>query len=141
MDDKEKNDVSLPSLSVNVNMEPRNNLSLVKTDELVGYCNEALEDIRDDRQEIDEVLRSFLEMVMNEGDATSASKEAVVNLLKLKSDTVDKKTKIIDILMKSHLAGPRSLAAHQYNYIEDGSRKRNLLKSIHEEGDNKDARK
>jgi hypothetical protein len=135
--------VALPNLNVNVNVPAEmKKEELVKSDQLVGYVNEALQDIQDDRKEIDEVLKSFLEMVMNEGDATTSSKEAVVNLLKLKSESVDKKTRIIDLLMRAYLKERDTYKtyfnAHQHNEfkIEDNSRRRQLLKAIHNEVEN-----
>ena len=134
--------IQLPQLNLNVNLPAEQKKEeLVKAEQLVGFYNEILDDIRDDRKEIDEVLKSFLEMVMNEGDATTSSKEAVVNLLKMKAEQADKKTKVVDLLMRAHMKEkdtfPRYLAAHQHNEFKiDNSRKGRLLKAIASEGDN-----
>ena len=73
-------------------------------------------------------------MVMNEGDASSASKEAIVNLLKIKSDTSDKMAKIADLRtrmkMKERDTFPRYLAAQQNNKIIIEGSKREMIKSI-----------
>lgn len=135
-------DLQIPQLNLNVNLPAEQKKEdLVKAEQLVGYYNEILDDIRDDRKEIDEVLKSFLEMVMNEGDATTLSKEAVVNLLKMKAEQADKKTKVVDLLMRAFLKEkdtfPRYLAAHQHNEFKiDSGRKGKLLKAIASEGDN-----
>lgn len=133
---------ALPSMNVNlVPAEPQKEGELAKAEQIISYYNEILDDIRDDRKEIDEVFRSFLEMVMNEGDATTSSKEALVNLLKLKSEAADKKTRVVDLLMRAFLKEkdtfPKYLAAHQHNEIkiEDSSRKRQLIKSLQKEVD------
>jgi hypothetical protein len=73
-------------------------------------------------------------MVMNDGDASSASKEAIVNLLKIKSDISDKKAKIADletrIKLKEKDTFPRYLAAHQQNNVVIEGSKREMIKSI-----------
>jgi hypothetical protein len=133
--------LSMPNLSLNVSMPDGQN-ELVKPEQLTGLYTEILEDIRDDRKEIDEVLKNFLDMILNEGDSTTSSKEAAVNLLKIKTETSDKKAKIMDLLMRAFLKErdtfPRYLAAHQHNEIkiEDNSKKRQLLKSIQKEVEN-----
>lgn len=134
--------MALPNLNVNLAVPEKEN-ELVKPEQITGLSNEVLDDIRDDRKEIDEVLKNFLEMVVNEGDATTSSKEALVNLLKLKSETADKKAKIMDLLLRAYLKEkdngfPRYLAAHQHNQIniEDNSSKRQLLKTIQKEEKN-----
>jgi hypothetical protein len=140
---EKKEEVSLPSLNVSVNLpaEQKEKAELVKPEQILGYCDEIFDDIREDRREIDEICKSFLDMVMNEGDATTSSKEALVNLLKLKSDTADKKTKVFDLMMRAFLKEkdtfPRYLAAHQHNEIKitDSSDKRKLLKSFEEKND------
>lgn len=138
--EKNKSDnqpVTLPNMNVNLALpEQAKDTEIVKSDQLIPLYNEILHDIRDDRTEIDEVLRTFLDMVTNEGDATTSSKEAVVNLLKLKSETADKKTRVMDLLLRAFLKEkdngfPRYLAAKQENTINiEGSNKRKLLKSI-----------
>jgi len=75
-------------------------------------------------------------MVINEGDATSASKEALVNLVKIKSETADKMTKIADLMtrikLKERDTFPRYLAAQQKNTIQisSSSSDRDLIKKI-----------
>jgi len=137
---KIEDEMQLPQLNMNVNIPEQKKEEIVKSEQLIGYYNEILDDIREDRKEIDEVLKSFLEMVMNEGDATTSSKEALVNLLKMKTDQADKKTRIVDLLMRAFLKDkdtfPKYLGAKQENFfnISDGSRKGRLLKAIAAEG-------
>jgi len=52
---------------------------------------------------VDELLGKFCDMVINDGDASNASKEALVNLVKLKTDTADKMTKIADLMTRIKL--------------------------------------
>jgi hypothetical protein len=73
-------------------------------------------------------------MVMNDGESSSASKEAIVNLLKIKSETNDKMAKVADLMTRIKLKEkdtfPRYLAAQQQNHITIESGKRDVLKSI-----------
>ena len=79
-------------------------------------------------------MSTFLEMVINDGDASSASKEAIVNLIKIKSDTSDKMSKVADLMTRIKLKEkdtfPRYLSAQQNNKVVIEGSKRDLLKSI-----------
>ena len=101
--------------------------NLIEDEKILGLYDEVLDRIREDRKEIDNYLVQFGEMVINGGDATTSSKEAVVNLLKLKSDTADKMTKIADlwtrVKMKETNTFPKYLAAHQNNTINIDAKK------------------
>lgn len=103
-------------------------VSLTKDDEciipdnqLLGLYDEILTNCRSDRQQTDEILTDFHNMVMNDGESSPAAKEAVVNLLKIKTDISDKMTKIADlqtrIKLKEKDTFPRYLAAQQNNKI------------------------
>jgi hypothetical protein len=80
-------------------------------------------------------------MVLNDGDASSASKEAIVNLLKIKSDTSDKMTKVADLMTRIKLKDkdtfPRYLAAQQNNKVIIEGSKREMIKSINKMTANK----
>lgn len=107
---------------------------IVKDDTLMDLYGEILTNCRDDRTKVDEILGTFLEMVINDGDASSASKEAIVNLVKIKSDTADKMSKVADLMTRIKLKDkdtfPRYLAAQQNNKVVIEGSKRDLLKSI-----------
>ena len=133
--------LALPSINVNVPTEAKET-ELVKPEQIVSFYNEIMNDIRTDRQEIDEVLKHFEDMVINSGDAQTSTKEALVNLMKLKSDTADKKTKVVDLLLRAYHKTdnfPRYLAAHQENTINIDGAKRKMLKTIINEAE-KDAK-
>lgn len=108
--------------------------AIVQDEDLLGLYNEILENCRKDRANVDDVLVNFIEMVMNEGDASSASKEAIVNLLKIKSETADKMAKVADLMtrvkLKERDTFPRYLAAQQNNKVVIEGSKREMLKSI-----------
>lgn len=151
--DEAKDDLSIagelmPSMNVSsLNIqEPDSGLSNIVSDEqLVDVYQEVLENIRQDRKQTDEFINNFADLVINEGDSTSASKEALVNLLKLKHDTSDKMAKIADLMTRIKLKDkdtfPKYLAANQNNTINinSGNNKRQFLESLNkkkEEGEN-----
>lgn len=124
----------LPTMTVSKDMIPEKEECIVKDEELTGLYDEILENCRNDRQKVDEILANFLDMVMNDGDASSASKEAIVNLVKIRSDTADKMSKIADlktrIKLKDKDTFPRYLAAQQNNKVVIEGDHRSLIKSI-----------
>ena len=123
----------VPSMSVN-DVLPEPEEQIVQNEDLLGLYQEILENCRKDRENADDILVNFVDMVMNEGDASSASKEAIVNLLKIKSDTADKMSKVADLMtrikLKERDTFPRYLAAQQNNKVVIEGSKREMIKSI-----------
>lgn len=125
----------IPTMNVNLPDVVQEKENLIGDETLLGIYDEILTDLRDQTKEIDGILANFIEMVINEGDSTQSSKEALVNLLKIKSDIPDKKTKIADLMTRIKLKDkdtfPKYLAANQNNTINIGdSSKRSLLQAI-----------
>ena len=125
----------LPTMNVGKNMiETEEKECIVSDEQVIDLYDEILENCRKDRESADVVLANFIDMVMNEGDASSASKEAIVNLLKIKSDTSDKMSKIADLMtrikLKERDTFPRYLAAQQNNKIIIEGSKREMIKTI-----------
>ena len=125
----------LPTMNVGKNMiETEEKECIVGDEQVIDLYDEILENCRKDRESADVVLANFIDMVMNEGDASSASKEAIVNLLKIKSDTSDKMSKIADLMtrikLKERDTFPRYLAAQQNNKIIIEGSKREMIKTI-----------
>ena len=129
-------EILLPSMNVGKELTAINNEKecIIGDSTLVGLYDEILSNCLDDRTKVDEVLSTFLEMVINDGDASSASKEAIVNLIKIKSDTSDKMSKVADLMTRIKLKEkdtfPRYLSAQQNNKVVIEGSKRDLLKSI-----------
>jgi hypothetical protein len=109
---------------------------LISDDALLGVYAEIMGDLRNDRKELEEYISTFANMVLNDGDATTSSKEALVNLVKIKSDIPDKMSRVADLMtrikLKERDTFPRYLAAHQNNTINigEGGSKRALLEAI-----------
>lgn len=136
----------MPSMNLNLPATKEEGESNLITDEsLLGIYGEIMTAIKADRDEVDHVLGNFVDMVLNGGDATSSSKEALVNLLKLKVDQSDKMTKVADLMtrlkLKERDTFPRYLAAKQENHvtITAPQSKRALLEAIAKQGKRKDA--
>lgn len=111
---------------------------IVEDEVLLDVYDEILDNCRKDRDSIDEVLNNFIDMVFNEGDSTSATKEGIVNLMKAKSDISDKMSKVADLMtrlkLKSRDTFPKYLAAHQHNNVKiETSHKRELIQRIESE--------
>lgn len=141
MESNKKEETQIPSVNLNINLPQETGKSeIVEAEQIVGLCNEVLDDIRSDSSEIHEAYGNFAEMVFNSGDATAASKEALVNLLKLKSDIADKKTRVMEMMLRAYLKDGRpNLTANQHNEIriEDNS-KRDLLQNLEKKSKEKE---
>lgn len=142
MPDKNSN-LPVPTLNMNVGV-PESKKELVAPEKLLNYFDTIFADIEESSKITKEVLDNFMEMIMNKGDASSSSKEALVNLLRLYSETSDKKTKVVDLMMRAYLKEsntfPKYLAAHQHNEFKissDTSEQRKIIKSIQAEKDQK----
>lgn len=104
---------------------------LIGDEYLLGLYREILEDIRVDRIEVDGLLSNFTDMVFNGGDVSSSSKEAVVNLAKIKSDILDKKTKMADLLTSLKIKEKNNSKAltNQTNHIHITDR-RSIIEAL-----------
>lgn len=109
----------VPQVALNINLPPgETNIQLVQPEQIVSLVQTVMENIEGEKNEIQEAYVNFADMVFNSGDATSASKEALVNLLKLKSDLIDKKARMLEMMMKVYKTeGPKTVTAHQHNDI------------------------
>lgn len=136
MEDDKELEKLLPQMNVNLPApEEQQENNLVSNDMWLGICGEILNYLREERQEIDEAKNNFGEMIFNDGDSTSASKEAFTKLIELKSGISEKMTKVLDLATRVKLKEkdtfPRYLAAHQNNTIQIGdTNKREFLKQI-----------
>lgn len=135
--DPETEAMAMPALNVGPPAVPeRQPLAHASPDSLGRMCEEVMADIRADGVQVDDVLKNFLDMVMNEGDSSGSTKEAVVNLIKTKSDLADKKIKVMDLMMRAYLKEtntfPKYLSATQNNKITVQGDIRGLVADIKE---------
>lgn len=105
--------------------------NIVEDEYLINLYKEILEDIRVDRIEVDGLLSNFTDMVFNGGDVSGSSKEAVVNLAKIKTDILDKKTKIADLLtsLKIKEKNNSKASTNQTNHIHITDR-RSIIEAV-----------
>lgn len=75
-----------------------------------------LENIKNDSENLDTVINYFHEVVVDNGDASNSSKEALVNLIKIKTDLNDQMTKIYSEMLKTKNKSVK-INASQKNYI------------------------
>jgi len=137
----------IPQMNVSVS-EPQANentaSNIVSDEELVGIYSEIMGCIREDRQQVAGFIDTMAEMVINEGDATSSSKEALVNLVKIKSDMTDKMSKVADLMTRIKLKDkdtfPKYLAANQNNTINinEGTSRRAIIEAVNKAKNKKD---
>lgn len=122
--------------AMNVAALPPQQEDLISNDAMLGIYAEILDQIKNDRTEINGCIAKFSNFVFNDGDATTASKEALVNLIKLKAEAADKMSRVADLMtrvkLKERDTFPRYLSAKQENTIHIGSNstKRALLQAI-----------
>lgn len=128
----------IPKMNVAIPESKPEPPALIPDEQYLGVLNELLDNVREDRKQVSEYIDNFADMVFNEGDATSASKETLVNMVKIKSDLQDKMLKALDLMgrMKSKntyaYSGPH-LNAMQQNNINIGSEeinRRELIRTI-----------
>jgi hypothetical protein len=138
MDENKELEHLIPQMNVSVpaNRPQEEEKALIPDEIWLGWCNEVMNNLRQERQEVDEVKQSLVEMVINEGDSTSASKEAMTKMFEIKAGISEKMTKVLDLAtrvkLKERDTFPRYLAAHQNNTINlgDSAAKRELIKQI-----------
>ena len=97
----------IPSLHVTAPVEGeefRNDVNnLVSDESLINLYGEIMQNIREDRDEVSYLLTTFTDMVINDGEPSNSTKEAVVNLAKVKTDLADKMTKVADLMTRIKL--------------------------------------
>lgn len=139
----------LPQMNVGVSPSPPPDAAMLITDEkYLGVLDEILDNIREDRKEVSSFIDNLAEMVLNEGDATSATKEALVNMVKVKTDLQDKMLKAADLMTRlkakntyaytgAHL---NAVQQNNYNIGADGVEfnRKELIRAINQAKKKKD---
>ncbi len=113
---------------------PSSSQALFADDEIVGMCAEAMTNMRNDRKQLDSLIANLVEMVFNEGDSTTSSKEALVSLMTAKTNMSDKMMSIAELMAKFKLKemgnAPKSVTASQENHYHFGGSRRSFLEQI-----------
>lgn len=109
---------------------------LVSDEAILCVYAEIMDNIRKDRDMADDYLTNFAELVMNEGDSSNASKEALVNLVKIKCEASDRMVKIADLMTRIKLKERNTMPDWQkakqntINIYDNGSTRRELIEKI-----------
>lgn len=133
----------LPKMNINMSSPEMSKPGelLISDDQYLDVINNILKDIKEDRKQVDDYIDNFAEMVINDGDATTSSKEALVNLVKIKTDLQDKMLKAADLMTRLKLkntyaySGPHLNAMQQNNFnigSENEINKKELIKAINQ---------
>jgi len=130
-------EIPVPTMNVNLAKkdESAETPALIADKQLLDMFKEIVDTVKSDKKELDEAISVFGNMVMNDGDSTSATKEAYVNLLKMKADQSDKLTKVADLMtrikMKERDTFPKYLAQNNtINVGGSGNNRRSLLEAL-----------
>jgi len=120
-----------------------NSMELIGDADLLGVYDEIMGKLRNNGEQVSELVDTFSEMVINEGDSTTSSKESLVNLVKQKTDIVDKMTKVAELMTRVKLKQPYGEGKAYLNkggngsgqntiniYDQGGFNKKSLLDSI-----------
>lgn len=94
---------------INVNMMPQPlepKPELISDQQLKGVYDEILGMLRNEHKQCTEYIDNFAECVINGGDSTTSSKEALVNLVKIRTDIPDKMSKIADLMTRLKMKQP-----------------------------------
>ena len=138
----------VPQMNVTMPNQMTDAAALISDSQYLATIDEIMNNIRDDRKQVSDYIDNIADMVINDGDATTSSKEALVNLVKIKTDLQDKMLKAADLMTRLKLkntyaySGPHLNAMQQNNFnigadTTDFSRKE-LIRAINHAKKKKD---
>jgi hypothetical protein len=143
-------EIDLPQMNVTVPTQQQTDASALITDsQYLGVLDEIMNNIREDRKQVSDYIDNIADMVINDGDATTSSKEALVNFVKIKTDLQDKMLKAADLMTRLKLkntyaySGPHLNAMQQNNFNINGSQdadfsRKELIRAINNAKKKKD---
>lgn len=150
MDKEHKDEKIVENTDVIKQDNAEKELSLVSDESLMNVYDEIMGNLRKDRDQVSDLVDAFSNMVLNDGDPSSASKEALVNLLKTKIEASDKMTRIADLMTRIKLKQPDTYspwmnkgkkdAGHTINiYDSSGINRKSLMEKIQKEKETNEA--
>ena len=128
----------LPPMTISVPQTgpvPEQN-QLISDEQYLGFIDEIMTNMREDRKQVSDFIDTFSDMVLNDGDATTSSKEALVNLINTKVNLQDKMLKAADLMTRLKLKNPYAYSGPlQQNNINIGSEntefnRKDIIKAI-----------
>lgn len=128
-------EMPIPSMNVNLPAPQKEEKPIVTNDEMVDMYRKIITHCEEDRNEANDLFQALKDMVINDGDASHSTKEAMIQSLRIRCEAAEKETKVMDLLMRYVLKDrdtfPRYLAANQENnIIFKGGSKRQFLEKI-----------
>ncbi len=128
-------ELPIPSMNVGGIAPQKEETPVVTNDQMVDMYKKIFDHCEEGRKDAGELYEVLKDMVVNDGDASHSTKEAMIQALRLKCEAADKETKVMDLLMRYILKDrdtfPRYLAANQENnIIFKGGSKRSFLEKL-----------
>lgn len=128
----------IPQMNVNVpDSVVQQRKELVSDDNLLGIYDEILCMLRKEHSQTTDYIDNFAEMVINGGDSSTSSKEALVNLVKIRKEIPGEMVKVADLMTRLKMKDPNTykpyLTANQTNNVIIGdttNERRTLLEAI-----------
>lgn len=142
MSEIQSQDSSLPKEDTN-NPNQIQTQPIIQDEQLLGVYGEMLDLVREDRQKADELMKEFLNLMINDGDGSSSTKEAVVQLLKVKIDAVNNMGKVADLMTRIKLREKDTMPDYlKVNHNQDSSKldpadKKRLIRELNKAVDKK----
>lgn len=128
-------ELPVPSMNVVAQSPVKEEKPLTTNEEMIEMYKKIMHHCDADREEANSLFHDLKDMVINDGDASHSTKEAMMQALRIRCEATDKETKIMDLLMRYILKDrdtfPRYLAANQENnIIFKGGSKRSFLEKL-----------
>jgi len=111
----------LPPMNISVPNQPPEVNQLISDEQYLGVIDEIMTNMREDRKQVSEFIDTFANMVLNDGDATTSSKEALVNLVKTKVDLQDKMLKAADLMTRLKLKNTYAFSGPHLNALQQNN--------------------
>jgi hypothetical protein len=130
----------VPQMNVSMPESPKDVQHLITDDQYLEILSDIVSTIKEDRKQVSDYIDNFADMVMNDGDATTSSKEALVNLVKIKTDLQDKMLKAADLMTRLKIkntyaySGPHlnALQQNNFNIGDTNFDRKELIKAINQ---------
>ena len=101
--------------------DKKEELSLISDENLLNVYDEIMNNLRSDREQVSDLVNTFCNMVVNDGDSSTSSKEALVNLIKTKIEASDKMSRIADLMTRIKLKQPDTFQPWMNKNKESGN--------------------
>lgn len=112
----------IPNMTVGLPDVPvKDATALIPDEQYLGVLNEIMSNIREDRKQVSDYIDTLADMVINDGDASTSSKEALVNLVKVKTDLQDKMLKTADLMTRLKLKNTYAYSGAHLNAMQQNN--------------------